>query len=364
LEFWRKPIAVGAIGVLVTVVLVLTVVMVLLRTGGAKAVSNNAALIGALAGLGGVFTTQMVTSALEDQRRREARIIEANRTQEARDIEANRTQEARRIEAQRTQEARNIEEQRVQEAALKTYFEEMGELLRQGLRRSNTKEMGELLEQGLLKPQVKDKERIYEEQQLRSLANVQTTLILRELAPRRKWLLLQFLAQSRLIDRQAPIVDLSETDMREVILCEYLNIDKDTAGRYLGNNADPSKYLRKDDLSTVLRSTDADLDALLDILQDTRTHAVLDEINLHRANMIKAYLRSVSLRGADLGGAYLAEADLIDADLSNAYLGEAWLMEAILIAANLNMANLNRVSSYGAVLVKADLRGLTCTKHT
>ena len=80
----RKPITVGVIGVLVTVVLVLLVVIVLLRTGDAKAVSNNAALIAALAGLGGVFTTQMVTSALEGQRRRETRDIEANRTRETR----------------------------------------------------------------------------------------------------------------------------------------------------------------------------------------------------------------------------------------------------------------------------------------
>ena len=186
MEFWRKPIVVGVIGVLVTIVLALTVVIVLLRTGDAKAVSSNAALIGALAGLGGVFTTQMVTSALEDQRRREARVIEE----------------------QRTQEARRIEEQRTQEAALETYFEQMGELLRQGLRRSYTKEMGELLEQGLLKPHEKDEEQIYEEQQLRSLAYVQTSRILRGLAPQRKWLLLEFLHDSRLLDREAPIVNL------------------------------------------------------------------------------------------------------------------------------------------------------------
>jgi hypothetical protein len=68
LKFLRKPITVGVIGVLVTLILVSVVVFVLLRTGEAKAVSDNAALLGALAGLGGVFTTQMVTSALEDQR--------------------------------------------------------------------------------------------------------------------------------------------------------------------------------------------------------------------------------------------------------------------------------------------------------
>jgi uncharacterized protein YjbI with pentapeptide repeats len=46
--------------------------MALLLTGGAKAVSDNAALIGALVALGGVFTTQMVNSALEDRRTRAA----------------------------------------------------------------------------------------------------------------------------------------------------------------------------------------------------------------------------------------------------------------------------------------------------
>jgi hypothetical protein len=118
LEFWRKPIGVGAIGVFVTVVLVLMVVIVLLQAGDAKTVSSNAALIGALAGLGGVFTTQTVTSALEDQRIREERKIEAQRTQGTRTIEERRTQESRELEAQLAHEA-----------ALQKYFEQVGTLL-------------------------------------------------------------------------------------------------------------------------------------------------------------------------------------------------------------------------------------------
>jgi pentapeptide repeat protein len=60
------------IGGVATLVLAVAVVMALLRTGGAKAVSDNAGLIGALVALGGVFTAQMVSVALEEQRSHEA----------------------------------------------------------------------------------------------------------------------------------------------------------------------------------------------------------------------------------------------------------------------------------------------------
>jgi hypothetical protein len=65
----RSPEALAtAIGVLATLVLALVVVIFLLLVGGGKAVSDNAALIGALFALGGVFTTQLVNITLEDQR--------------------------------------------------------------------------------------------------------------------------------------------------------------------------------------------------------------------------------------------------------------------------------------------------------
>ena len=72
----RSPAVLTAIGVIATLVLAVAVVIALLRTGGAKAVSDNAALIGALAALGGVFTAQMVSIALDDRRTQEARELE------------------------------------------------------------------------------------------------------------------------------------------------------------------------------------------------------------------------------------------------------------------------------------------------
>ena len=68
----RSPTALATIGVVMAVVLALTVITALLVTGGPSSVSTNAALIGALVALGGVFTTQLVNSGLEAQRAREA----------------------------------------------------------------------------------------------------------------------------------------------------------------------------------------------------------------------------------------------------------------------------------------------------
>jgi hypothetical protein len=79
----RSPTVLTAIGVGATLALVLLVVNTLVQTGGAKAVSDNAAVIGALVALGGVFTTQIVNISLEERRAQETRNIEAQRAQDA-----------------------------------------------------------------------------------------------------------------------------------------------------------------------------------------------------------------------------------------------------------------------------------------
>jgi hypothetical protein len=105
LKLRNHPVLWAAIGVVVTIVLAVGVVLALQRTGDAKAVSDNAPLIAAVIALGGVFTAQMVSIALEQQRTRETRELEDRRTKEARDLEA----------------------QRAGEAALQNYFEQVGE---------------------------------------------------------------------------------------------------------------------------------------------------------------------------------------------------------------------------------------------
>jgi hypothetical protein len=266
LEFWRKPITVGIIGVLVTIVLVVTVVIVLLLTGNAKTVSNNAALIGALAGLGGVFTTQMVTSALEDQRRREARNIEAKRTQEARDIE----------------------ERRARAAALQAYLDRMGNLLG---------------EKG-----VRDKP------DERALARAHTLAVLEGLDPKRKRVVVQFLRESNLIPREVPgkqdkIVALSGANLTEADLSELDLEEARLAGAFLDR-----ANLRKAHLPH------ADLGG-------TRLHgADLTGANLSGASLWNAQLQSkldLRLEAANLSGANLSGADLRGAELGKADLHDA-----------------------------------------
>jgi uncharacterized protein YjbI with pentapeptide repeats len=79
----RSPAVVSLIGVTATLILTLTIVLTLLISGGAKAVSRNAIPIGGLLISGAVFTSQLVNGALEDQRAREARELEDQRAQEA-----------------------------------------------------------------------------------------------------------------------------------------------------------------------------------------------------------------------------------------------------------------------------------------
>jgi uncharacterized protein YjbI with pentapeptide repeats len=167
--------------------------------------SDNAALIGALVALGGVFTTQLVNSALEDQR-----------TQESRNIEDQRIQESRNIEDQRTQEARNLEAQRAHEAALQNYFEQVGKLLvEHPLREANPYH------------------------NLSVVVRAQTLTVLEGLEPHRKRILLQFLYEAELIQENKPVVSLFSADLSEADLSEA-----DLSGAYL-----PGVNLRRANLS-------------------------------------------------------------------------------------------------------------------
>jgi hypothetical protein len=151
-----------AIGIAATLVLAVAVVMVLLRTGGANAISDNAALIGALVALGGVFTAQMVGIALEDRR---------------------------------TQEARDLEARRAGEAALQNYFEDVGELL---------------IEKPLRRASPGDN--------LSTVVRAQTLSVLEGLDPDRKGILLSFLYESGLIYERKLVVRLVAANLKDATL--------------------------------------------------------------------------------------------------------------------------------------------------
>jgi hypothetical protein len=163
---WRSPAILTAIGgVVATLVLALAVVITLLQTGGAEAVSDNVALIGAVVALGGIFTTQMVSIALEDQR---------------------------------TRDARTLETQRAQEAALQSYFERIGKLLADPHRPLRRSTLGD---------------------NLSTVARAQTLSFLQSIDdPVRKRILLEFLHQARLIYRDYPVVSLHRANLGRVYL--------------------------------------------------------------------------------------------------------------------------------------------------
>ena len=172
------------------------------------------------------------------------------------------------------------------------------------------------------------------------------------------------LAQA-LIDRAGPVVNLASADFRDGVFSEYLAFraqDSSDVHEYLGD-ADPSKYLRKDDLSSVLSNTDGIPHPLVEIFL---TEAVLfierNDTDLHGAFFIGAYLRRGNLNNVNLEDALLWEADLIGARLQNACLRNADLELALLIGADLEKAELAQADLEGAVLSqavlsRADLRG-------
>jgi len=206
---------------------------VLLRVGGVKALSDNAALIGALVALGGVFTAQLVGISLDTRR---------------------------------SQEARELEAQRAHEAALQKYLEQVGKLL---------------IEHPLRDSSLGD--------DLSTVVRAQTLAVLQGLDPQRKRILLQFLYESGLINKDAPVISLAFANLRGVDLSE-----------------------------TVLPKVNLVL-AMMD-------GAIMNE----------AYLPGADLRGVDLLGANLREAFLPEIDLRGAALQEATLVDAALWNADLS----------------------------
>ena len=190
---------------------------------------------------------------------------------------------------------RLIEEERAQNDALQTYLEQMGQLLtKENLRSSE------------------------EDADVRVLARSQTLTVLQGLGPDRKQVLLRFLYESHLIDKQGNVVILTGADLSKANL----------RGAYLGEANLSGANLREANLSGAYLSG-----------------AILSYANLSYAN----------LSGADLWGAILRWANLISANLSGAYLVRASLMEANLRGATLLRANLREANLSGAYLSGANL---------
>jgi hypothetical protein len=187
------------------------------------------------------------------------------------------------LEDQRAEAQRELAVQQAQDAALQAYLAVMKELLlEQDLRDSGP------------------------DSNARAVANVQTLLILEQVDPRRKTVVLRLLTDSHLIDADAPLIETSTLALQGV----------DAKGM---------------DLS------DTDL-----------SRANLENARMGGTNVFRANLSGANLEGADLSGADLREADLSHADLSRA---QGWFGGA----ANLRGADLGGTDLSGANLEQADM---------
>src|SRR5215213_3477259 len=166
----RNPLVLTAIGVASTLVLAVAVVIALLLTDDAKAVSDNAALIGALVALGGVFTAQMVSIALDDRR----------------------AQEARNTERGQRQRELVLAEQRAQDEALQEFLDHMSQLLTDEARPLHRAQLGDSLS---------------------TVARARTLTVLTRLDGDRKGSVVRFLYESGLITKNRLILDLRSADL-------------------------------------------------------------------------------------------------------------------------------------------------------
>jgi uncharacterized protein YjbI with pentapeptide repeats len=368
----RRPTERQAVwGIRITVALALLILSIVLVSRSGFLSSENAAVIGALLALTGVLIAQVVNTNI------------ARATQ--------RHQQG--LEDQRAREQQRLEDRRARAATLQSYLEQMGKLLTDDLPPSLK------LNNETNSDQPDDAPVIVRSQTLAVLEGLHPD-------PTRKRIVVQFLYESGLIDKEKPTVslsranlsgtdlggmdlsgadlsyaDLSEADLRETNLrgtaLRHSNLrgihvsgerigptslgeiegEMATSGIWLrGRRKPPKTDLRGADLSYAdLRQTNLSTAALSRAnLTGTDLHeADLSEANLRGAILWQASLREANLTETDLSGANLLIADLRGADFHEANLSGADLTRATLKDSNLIGTNLGE-----ADLTEADLRGV------
>ena len=221
------------------------------------------------------------------------------------------------IEKDRAKSDRHIEEQRAQDAALQAYLDQMSQLMLEGnLRRSK------------------------EGSEVRTLARARTQTVLGRLNSRRKGSVVQFLYEASLINKENPVVSLSDVRLSGANL-SHLEL----------SDANLSEAELKGAILSDANLSDANL-----------SEAELKGAILSDANLSDTNLSDAKLDGADLSLAILPGADLSGAALKGAILSDAILSDAKLEGAVLSLANLRRADLSGAdigggtFLFDADLR--------
>jgi uncharacterized protein YjbI with pentapeptide repeats len=227
----------------------------------------------------------------------------------------------------------HIADDQQQEAALKTYLDDMSDLLlNHNLRMSKpTDEVSEV-------------------------ARERTLTALRRLDAKRNKVVLQFIQDAHLAVAGNAVIDLSSADLSRADL-KYVDL-RGVGLRGIDLSGADLKVtdLRGTDLSSaVLENADlraADLsDATLDGA-DLRNVCLRDDARLRNAHLRNAYLYGAELVSTDLGSADLSGADLSGADLSGADLSGADLSFAHLNSAVVTQKQLAQAKSLkGTIMV-------------
>jgi uncharacterized protein YjbI with pentapeptide repeats len=319
----RSPAVLTIIGVAATVVVVLMVVITLRLTAGAKAVSDNAVLISALVVLGGVFTSQMVNSTLEDRRAQQVR--ETEQAQRHRDLDQQRKDGQQ-------QPSGGLWAAGIFWVALVFLLIVIGGYIQEwkwtGLPKQTLWDWLDLL----IVPAV--------------LA-VGGYLFTRSESQRT----LQSSNQQREVDREVA-KEQAETD-REIAdqrrQDDTLQAYLDQIGQLLLDKDRPLRQSKKDDeVQTLARARTLTVLASLEGPRKASVVQFLYESNLIAVDHLVLDLSEAALSGADLSSTALSGAHLSTADLSEAHLSRADLSEAHLMGAHLSGANLSKADLSGA----------------
>ena len=223
-----------------------------------------------------------------------------------------------KLEDQRAKNERQIEEQRAQDAALQAYIDQMSQLMLGG--------------------NLRDSE---EDSEVRTLARARTRTVLARLDGQRKGSVVQFLYEASLIDREQPVVSLSDVRLHGADLSHLDLSETNLSGAKLSSANLSSADLSDADLSGA-KLKDADL-SFASISGANMSGTYLNRANLSETDSIEADLSGADLSGADLSGAFLRDADLretylIETILSDTDLSDAKLSDAIIRGANLRHA--------------------------
>jgi uncharacterized protein YjbI with pentapeptide repeats len=204
-----------------------------------------------------------------------------------RQIAEERTKEDRRLADERAKLEREIATDRQQEAALQAYLDRMSELLvKENLQTTRTKTV-------------------------RNVARTRTLTILRALDGRRKGELIKFLYEAGLINRDKPIINLVEADLREADLS-----NTNLRGAYLfGANLEG--------LNVIILSVEFTGQTTTLIDKKGTRYKQIEDVKFLGTNMKNAVLRGANLQGADLSDSDLSYADLRGADLRKAHIRRA-----------------------------------------